>query len=281
MNHSSTQSSIPLSSPRTGITPTIFWRIAEEIPRKLHLSLMGLSVAIPLISWWIVSNLHLVDTSFLPSPMQVQEAFERLWQEGYLLNDTAISLFRVFAGFGFAAIAAIPIGIAMGAFASIRALLEPVIGIVRYMPPPAFIPLLVIYLGLGEEPKITLIFIGTVFFNILMIMDAVKFVPKELIETTYTLGGLRWQVLLKVITPYVIPNMIDTFRINIATSWALVVVSELIAAEQGLGKRILLAQRFLKTDEIFSCLIVLGLIGFAIDLLFRLWLRTMCKWAID
>jgi hypothetical protein len=118
------------------------------------------------------------------------------------------------------------------------------------------------------------------FFNVLMIMDAVKFVPKELIETTYTLGGLRWQVLLQVITPYVIPNIIDAFRINIATSWNLVIVAELVAAEQGLGKRILLAQKFLNMDEIFACLIVLSLIGFLIDLSFRGLLRVSCKWAL-
>ena len=169
----------------------------------------------------------------------------------------------------------------MGSFASIRALFEPIIGIVRYMPAPAFIPLLIIYLGIDEAPKIALIFIGTVFFNILMIMDAVKFIPKDLIETTYTLGGTRWQVLTYVITPYIVPSIIDTFRINIATSWNLVVVAELLAASQGLGKRILLAQKFLKTDEIFACLLVLGLIGFALDLFFRLLLKFTCKWAFD
>ena len=91
----------------------------------------------------------------------------------------------------------------------------------------------------------------------------------------------RRQVLSLVITPYIIPSIIDTFRINIATSWNLVVVAELVAASEGLGKRILLAQRFLKTDEIFACLIVLGLIGFSIDLFFRLLLRFTCKWAFD
>jgi NitT/TauT family transport system permease protein len=135
-------------------------------------------------------------------------------------------------------------------------------------------------LGIGEAPKIALIFIGTLFFNTLMIMDAVKFVPKELIETTYTLGGKRWQVLFQVITPYVVPNIIDAFRINMATSWNLVIVAELVAAEQGLGKRILLAQKFLKTDEIFACLIVLGLIGFLIDLSLRLLFRVFCRWAL-
>jgi NitT/TauT family transport system permease protein len=149
------------------------------------------------------------------------------------------------------------------------------------MPAPAFIPLLVIYLGIGETSKVMLIFIGTIFFNTLMIMDAVKFIPKELIEVTYTLGGLRKQILLQVITPYVIPNILDAFRINMAAAWNLVVVAELLAADNGLGKRIVIAQKFLRTDEIFACLIVLGVIGFALDLSFRLLLRWTCKWSVN
>ena len=89
----------------------------------------------------------------------------------------------------------------MGSFASIRALLEPIFGLMRYMPAPAFIPLLILYLGIGEEPKITLIFIGVFFLNSLMVMDTVKFVPKELIESTYMLGGNRLQTLFQVIFP--------------------------------------------------------------------------------
>jgi NitT/TauT family transport system permease protein len=126
-----------------------------------------------------------------------------------------------------------------------------------------------------------LIFIGTLFFNTLMVMDAVKFVPKELLETTYTLGGQRKQVLLQVIFPFILPNIIDACRVNMAASWNLVIVSELVAATEGLGRRISVAQRYLKTDEIFAGLIVIGLIGLGIDLLFRLLLRASCKWAID
>lgn len=261
-----------------GLPPTTFWRIAEDIPKPLQWGLMIVSITIPLFLWWLLADFGGVEDVFLPSPLQVGEALGRLWEKGYLFQDTIASFFRVVGGFFFAGLIAVPIGIGMGAFASVRSLFEPIIGILRYMPAPAFIPLLILYLGIGEEPKILLIFIGTIFFNILMIMDAVKFVPKELIETTYTLGGLRWQVLLNVITPYVIPNIIDAFRINIATSWNLVIVAELVAADQGLGKRILLAQKFLKTDEIFACLIILGLIGFLIDLSFRGLLRVLCKW---
>mgnify|MGYP002780567701 CR=1 FL=1 len=84
-----------------------------------------------------------------------------------------------------------------------------------------------------------------------------------------------------MITPYVVPNIIDTFRINIATSWNLVVVAELVAAENGLGKRIVLAQKFFNTDEIFACLIILGVIGFALDLSLRALMKATCKWAVD
>jgi NitT/TauT family transport system permease protein len=141
--------------------------------------------------------------------------------------------------------------------------------------------LLILYFGLGETPKIMLIFIATLFFNTLMVMDAVKFVPKELLETTYTLGGVRKQVLLQVIFPFILPNIIDACRVNMAASWNLVIVSELVAATEGLGRRISVAQRYLKTDEIFAGLIVIGLIGLIIDILFRLLLRVTCKWASD
>ena len=263
-----------------GLSPSIFWRIAEDIPRSLQWALMIISVAVPFSIWWAASTWGGVQDVFLPSPVEVGEAFVRLWDRGFLIEDTVASFLRVAVGFFFAAVVSVPLGIGMGTFASIRSLFEPLIGIVRYMPASAFVPLLILYLGIGEEPKIFLIFIGTLFFNILMIMDAVKFVPKELIETTYTLGGKRWQVLFQVIFPYVIPNIIDTFRINIATSWNLVIVAELVAADEGLGRRILRAQRVLNTDEIFACLIVLGIIGFLIDLSFRFLLRLSCKWAI-
>lgn len=267
--------------PQKMLSQTVFWRIAEDIPRKLAWTLMFLSIAVPIILWWIVSNTGLIPPLFLPTPIQVWNAFQRLLQTGDLQKDIAYSLFRVITGFLLAAIISIPLGTLMGSFASIRALLEPIIGIVRYMPAPAFIPLLILYFGLGETPKIMLIFIGTLFFNTLMVMDAVKFVPKELLETTYTLGGVRKQVLLQVIFPFILPNIIDACRVNMAASWNLVIVSELVAATEGLGRRISVAQRYLKTDEIFAGLIVIGLIGLIIDILFRLLLRVTCKWASD
>ncbi|NEO34331.1 MAG: ABC transporter permease [Symploca sp. SIO3C6] len=267
--------------PHKVLKPIVFWRIVEDIPQGLTWILMALSIGVPLIVWWLLSNSGFVEPLFLPSPAQVLAAIKSLWASGDLSKDIIYSLFRVIAGFLLAAVISIPLGTLMGTFPSIRALTEPIIGIVRYMPAPAFIPLLILYFGVGEAPKILLIFIGTLFFNTLMVMDAVKFVPKELIETSYTLGGQRHQVLLQVIFPFILPNVIDACRVNMAASWNLVIVSELVAATEGLGRRISVAQRFLKTDQIFAGLIVIGLIGLAIDILFRLLLRFTCKWSID
>jgi NitT/TauT family transport system permease protein len=268
-------------SPRSRQTlrPTTFWRIAEDIPKSLSWALMITSIALPLLLWWLITTVGNIDPTFLPSPAQVISAFQRLWNTGELQKDTIASLWRVSVGFGLAALVSIPVGVMMGSFASIRALLEPAFGLMRYMPAPAFIPLLILYQGIGEEPKVTLIFIGTVFFNSLMVMDTVKFVPKDLIEATYLLGGNRLQTLLQVIFPHVTPGILDACRINLAAAWQLVIVSELIAATEGLGRRISVSGRFLKTDEIFVGLIVIGVIGLSFDLLFQYMLRLTCQWS--
>jgi NitT/TauT family transport system permease protein len=232
-----------------------------------------------LLLWFIATASGQVNQLFLPSPQAVWQAGQQQWTSGVLLKDALASIQRVFIGFAMSAGVALPLGIAMGTNAVICRLLEPLLGLIRYMPAPAFIPLLIIYFGLEELPKVMLIFIGTLFFNTLMIMDAVKFVPRELIETALTLGGRGLPILTRVVAPFIAPQVLDAYRINMAAAWNLVIVAELVAATEGLGKRISLAQRFLRTDEIFMGLIVIGLIGLAIDLGFRALMRRSCAWA--
>ncbi len=229
--------------------------------------------------WFLTTSSGVVDKLFLPGPGAVWAAGTSQFQEGILVNDAMASIRRVFLGFVISAGLALPVGIAMGTNRTICYLLEPLMALIRYMPAPAFIPLLIIYFGLEELPKVMLIFIGTFFFNALMIMDAVKFVPSELVETALTLGGRGLPILTRVVAPYIAPQVLDTYRINMASAWNLVIVAELVAANEGLGKRISLAQRFLRTDEIFVGLIVIGLIGLFIDLGFRFLMRRACAWA--
>jgi NitT/TauT family transport system permease protein len=209
----------------------------------------------------------------------VARALADLVTTGELQADALATMQRVGIGFALAMVIAVPMGLAMGTFPSARALFEPVIGLLRYMPAPAFIPLLIIWLGLGEAPKIALLVIGTVFFQTLMSADVAAQVPAELIDASYTLGASKWSVVRKVILPHSVPGIIDAMRVNIAATFNLVVVAELVASQKGLGHRITQAQRFLHTDQIFAVLIVIGVIGVTIDLLFRLLRNLVAGWA--
>lgn len=240
---------------------------------------MAVSVLTPLVAWVVLSGTGAVSALFLPSPLAVGRAFGALVTSGQLGHDLAATLSRVAIGFAIIVTVSVPLGLAIGTFPACRALFEPMIGLLRYMPAPAFIPLLIIWLGLGESSKIALLVIGTVFFNTLMSADAAALVPQELVDVSYTLGASRWTVVRKVILPHSLPGLIDAMRVNIAATWNLVVVAELIAAQQGLGYRIVRAQRFLQTDQIFAVLIVIGLIGVTIDLGFRILRNAVAPWA--
>nr|WP_264085212.1 ABC transporter permease subunit [Kibdelosporangium phytohabitans] len=148
----------------------------------------------------------------------------------------------------------------------------------RYLPASAFIPLLMIWLGVGEELKIGVLFIGTVFYNTFMTADVVRSVPPQLINVSYTLGARRNEVLRKVIVPHSLPGIIDAIRVNVAAAFNLVVVAEVVASTTGLGRKIMQAQRFLSTDEIFAVLIVIGVCGVLTDLLLRLLRDRVGRW---
>jgi NitT/TauT family transport system permease protein len=216
---------------------------------------------------------------FLPKPEAVISAGIRMFAEENLLQDIMASCGRVGAGFLVAAAVGIPVGIAMGTFPSMESLFSPLVGPVRYMPVAAFIPLIILWVGLGEDAKILIIFLGIVFYNAIMIADAVKFIPGELLNVAYTLGATRRDVLFRVILPAVFPSVLDTLRVNIAGAWNFLVISELIAAENGLGFKIVQAQRFLQTDKVLFSIAVIGLIGWAIDWAFKLLSKILTPWA--
>jgi NitT/TauT family transport system permease protein len=254
-------------------------RLREQVPQRLRLPLAVISILVPLLVWTAVSGAGVVDPKFLPSPGAVVRAFGRLASGGELWTDARATLTRVAIGFALVVAISVPLGLAMGTWPVVRAVFEPMIGFVRYMPAPAFIPLLVIWLGLGESSKIALLVIGTVFFNTLMSADVAAQVPAELINVSYTLGASRWQVIRKVIIPYAVPGLLDAMRVNIAATWNMVVVAELIAAQEGFGYRIVRAGRFLDTDIIFAVLIVIGLLGVVQDVGFRLLRNRLAPWA--
>jgi NitT/TauT family transport system permease protein len=256
-----------------------FWRVREDIPRSLEVALLILSVLSPLALWSALSYPEMVNPIFLPTPDKVATAGYEMLMDGTLTSDMLASSQRVAIGFGLSLLIAVPLGLGMGTFKSISALFEPVIGLVRYAPATAFVPLLLIWLGLGEEPKIALVLIGTVFFNTLMIANVVWQVPSELIRVSQTLGAGSASVFRKVIFPYAVPGVIDTARVNLAAAWNLIVVTELFAADEGLGFRIVRSQKFLHIDQIFVAIAVIGLLGLTCDLALRSMRNKLAPWS--
>lgn len=267
--------------PRTlgGKRASTFWRIRGEISPRLHTVLLAGSLLVPLAAWWALRQSGAVNPIFLPSFSEVISSAKEMASSGQLASDAWASSRRVFIGFGIALVVSVPLGLAMGSFKSINAIFEPLIGFVRYMPATAFVGLLLIWLGLGEAPKVALIVLGTVFFNTLMIGNTVWQVPSELIRVAFTLGAGNLAVFRKVIFPYALPGIIDAARVNLAAAWNLIIVAELIAADEGLGVRIARAQRVLRTDDIFALLLVIGALGFASDFALRTLRNRLAPWS--
>jgi NitT/TauT family transport system permease protein len=259
--------------------PPVFWRVRDEIPRHLEVALIATSVLAPLLIWQFLVSTTLVDPLFLPSPLSTARAAYEMTTDGQLLDDTFASTRRVGIGFAISLLIAIPLGLAMGTFRSMRALFEPVIGLVRYAPATAFTILLVIWLGLGESSKIALVVLGTVFFNTLMTANVVWQVPSELIRVTQTLGAGSGAVFRKVIFPYAVPGMIDVARVNLAAAWNLIVVTEMFNAEFGLGRLIVRSQKFLQIDHIFAAIVVIGVIGVTTDVSLRILRNRVAPWS--
>ncbi|WP_370944886.1 ABC transporter permease [Amycolatopsis sp. cg5] len=252
--------------------------IRAPISVRAKWTLTVASVAAPLAIWWILSATGAVAPTFLPSPPAVLKAGLQMASTGELFGDLWATVQRILFGFGIAVLISVPLGIVMGTFSAGQALLEPLVGFLRYMPASSFIPLLIIWLGIGEESKVAVLVLGTVFFNTLMTADVVRGVPRNLINVSYTLGSTRGEVLRKVIIPHSLPGMLDAIRVNMAAAWNFVVVAELVNATAGLGYRITRAQRFLQTDKIFAVLLLIGLLGLLIDVTLRLVRTKVGRW---
>lgn len=195
-----------------------------------------------------------------------------------LMSDIGASVIRVTLGFIVAAIFAVPIGILMGSLKVCEAAVEPILSFIRYMPASAFIPLFILWLGIGESEKVAVILFGTFFPLTLMIMDITKNVPLDLIETSYTLGVSRWGVFKRIILPASLPGIVDTLRIAFGWAWTYLVVAEIVAAGSGLGYMIMQSQRFLKTGNIIVGILVIGIIGIMIDVAFKLAYKKLFPW---
>lgn len=255
------------------------FRIRQDIPRRWYVGGIIATFAGIMLVWFVLSMLELVERTFLPTPIQVAETFVQLILTPEFWNHIGISVYRVFMGFFLACLLGIPLGILAGTWRMAEAAIVPITEFIRYMPATAFIPLVMVWAGIGEPAKILIIFIGSFFQLVLMVADDTRSVSNDLLEASYTLGAKGHHVVRQVILPALLPSLMNTLRLIMGWAWTYLVVAELIAANSGLGYTIMKAQRFLNTDVIFVGIIVIGLLGLIIDRCFALLNRKLFHWA--
>jgi NitT/TauT family transport system permease protein len=250
----------------------------EPIPKSLYLVLALSSFAFFLIVWSILTYGGLVDPLFLPSPGRVFQAGVDLFVELGFTTDILNSVYRVMLGFIVAALIGVPLGLLMGTFKVAEALTEPVVGFIRYMPASAFIPLFILWLGIGDIEKIAIIFVGSFFQLVLMVAVVAKNVHKDMLETAYTLGAKRFQVIRKVLLPASLPGIVDTLRIIVGWAWTYIIVAELVASASGIGYMIISAQRMLRTGNIIFGILTIGILGLITDYFFKWLYNRLFPW---
>jgi NitT/TauT family transport system permease protein len=243
----------------------------EPIPKSLYFILALSSFAFFLILWSILTYGRFVDPLFLPSPGRVFQAGVDLFSQLEFTTDILNSVYRVMMGFIIAAIIGVPIGLIMGTFKVAEAFTEPVVGFVRYMPASAFIPLFILWLGIGDIEKIAIIFVGSFFQLVLMVAVVAKNVHQDMLETAYTLGAKRFQVIRRVLLPASLPGIVDTLRIIVGWAWTYIIVAELVASASGIGYMIISSQRMLRTGNIIFGILTIGMLGLLTDF-FSKWL---------
>jgi len=248
--------------------------------RKLLLQLSG--IAFILIIWelvtaglvinnWAIVSPHMIKWILLPPPTDVLMSAISMILDGSLLVRAGWSLLRVLLGFLVAALVAIPLGIAMGWSRTITYIVNPVVEILRPIPPIAWI-------GLGLNSAVFLVFIGAVFPILLNTIDGVRNVEKRLIEVAYTFGATDREVLMKVVVPAALPTIYTGLRVGMGIGWMCVVAAEMIAAKYGLGELILDSSNLMQTDKVMVGMITIGLLGLAINYIFQIVGDRIFKW---
>lgn len=249
----------------------------------------GRSLAISVVTavtlilvWYLTTAMGLIKPLFLPSPVAVIERFWDVLTEGFanatLIEHAGWSMLRVFGAFFLAMITAVPIGILMGVNRVARGLCDPVIEFYRPLPPLAYLPLVIIWLGIGETSKIVLIYLAIFAPMALSARAGVRSVAIEQIHAAYSMGATRLQVIRHIILKSALPEILTGMRIGIGFGWTTLVAAEMVAAQAGLGFMVLNAAEFLVTDVVIMGIIVIGIIAYVFDMFMRYIERKLVPW---
>lgn len=235
--------------------------------RKIWASLI-LPVLVVIIWASLTTFTGIIPSYFLPSPFEVLKSFEALIANGQLVADTSLTLIRVVLGLLVSALVGIPLGILLGWSKTANDLSSLMVGLLRPIPPIAWIPFAILWFGVGLESTIFIIFMGSVFPILINTMDGVKRVDKVLLESAYTMGASQMQTLRKVVVPASLPNIVTGLKVGVGVGLMCTVAAEMIGSNNGLGYLIFTSTSMLNTGSAIVGMITIGVIGLGADYFF-------------
>jgi taurine transport system permease protein len=258
-----------------------------EAPRRRRLDttlmISGLTILALILLWASASSLKLVSPVFLPSPLTVLQSLGTVATIGFvdstLAQHTLASLGRIFGALAAAIVIGVPAGVAIASSRVGKGVLDPIVEFLRPLPPLAYLPLVIIWLGIGEASKITVIALAMLPPVIISTAAGVRSASKDHVNAARSFGATRWQVLWHVILPGAVPSILTGTRIALGAGWSTLVAAELIAASRGLGFMIQSAAQFLVTDIVIAGIFVIAIIAFLFELIARLTERMLVPWA--
>lgn len=254
------------------------WALRAPIPRGMSRLLAAASVGLVFLVWGICSYVQvtrgkgpepLVPHFFLPSPDEVVKSLLYLLYEKQLLQAIWTSFLRILFAFALSIGIAFPLGVLMGSFEAVNRFFDPIMAPLRYLPITAFIPLLILWFGIDEKQKVVFLFMGTFVYLLPVVVDAIHNVPQELVQTAFTLGASKLQVIRTVLIPAALPQIFDSFRVVNAIAWTYIILAEIVNPRNGIGYILQLAQQHNKPAWSFAGILVVGVIGIATDLVIR------------
>lgn len=244
--------------------------------------LLGVAFFVGFVALWaLLTWSGAVPKHFLASPWQTLLSGWDLFANQKFGLDVGMTVWRVVGGFLLAAVIAVPLGIAMGTYKPIEAFFEPFVSFARYLPASAFIPLLILWVGIGEAQKLTVIFIGCFFQLTLMIAMIVAGTRRDLVEAAYTLGCRDSGVIRRVVLPGAAPDIAEALRQVLGLGWTYIIVAELIGASSGIGHMITDSQALMATDHIIAGIVVIGLVGLLSDVVFKRVNQHLFSWSLQ
>ncbi len=255
-----------------------YFQPQKSISKSLYITLTVSSFIILLGLWSLLTYTKMVDPLFLPTPTSIITSGITLFTQFNFTNDIVVTMYRVLLGFGLALLIGVPLGIFMGTYKVVEGFFEPMVSFVRYMPVSAFIPLFILWIGVGEMEKIAVIFFGSVFSIILMVAVEVSGTRRELLEAAYTLGTSNFGVLKSVILPASMPGILDSIRLVLGWAWSYIIVAELIATQSGIGSVIIESQRMFQIGNIIFGILTIGTLGLISDFILKKIGKKMFSW---